>query len=103
MQLPHGHPLFLKQISIHIENGPLQGHKTLANHKLVYLLQSEISLFWPIRELSAPLAIQSRIRQLVGEPNAAIPCLKIHSFIPSNIALRNRRGVIFADQGVIVA
>ena len=80
MQLPHSHRLFLKQISVHIEKAFYRATKTLTNHKLVYLHQSEIGLFWPIRELSAPLAIQSRIRQLVEEANISRHSLLQYSF-----------------------
>ena len=60
---PHSKSLFI------IENGPFQDLKPYTNYSSAYSSQSQISLFWPIHKLPAPLTIQTRIRQLVWEPD----------------------------------
>ena len=89
VQLPHSCPPSSQQISIHSRNGPLQDLIPYTHHSSAYSGQSQISLFWPIHELPAPLTIQSRIRQLAWEPDISW-CFIPRDFILLHTYVRNQ-------------
>ena len=79
-----------QQISSHYRKRPFSGpQKLYTNYSSTYSGQSQISLFWPIHELPTPLTIQSRIRQLVWEPD-----ISRHSILRDSLLFRNRPEVI---------